>query len=113
MLTLPLGIDPMLFPKPDEYNPYRWIDNESPNSLIEEKMIFLGYGTCECLGRKFACIEAVAFLTTFLNDWKIEAIFLPGENTEQWRERVLQPVIGIGIAFDSKTIPLRLVKRAR
>lgn len=57
---------------------------------------FLGFssGPRTCIGKKFASVEAVAFLTLLLRDWKVDVKLSHGESTEAWRRRVLVPVLG-------------------
>ena len=71
---------------------------------------FMGFswGPRTCLGHKFAKVEAVAFLTMILRDWRV-VVDLKGETTESWRKRVLAP--GFGGALLIGKVPLKLVRR--
>lgn len=44
-----------------------------------------------CLGKKFASVEAVCFLTLLLRDWKVDIKLEAGETVEQWQKRFLHP----------------------
>lgn len=46
-------------------------------------------GPRACIGRKFATLEATAFLTLMLRDWKVEPKMAAGQTIEDWKERVL------------------------
>ena len=72
---------------------------------------FIGFsiGPRTCIGHKFAKVEAVAFLTLLLREWRVEPILRSGETDSEWRERVLTPKIGMTLGFDS--VPLRFYKR--
>lgn len=48
-----------------------------------------------CLGKKFASVEAVCFLTLLLRDWTVDIKLERGESLDAWRERVMTPVIKI------------------
>ena len=66
------------------------------------------WGPRTCLGHKFAKVEAVAFLTMILREWRVE-VDLKGESKESWRERVLAPKFGGALMFGE--VPLKLVRR--
>jgi len=70
---------------------------------------YLRPGPRTCLGRKFAVVEAVCFLTLLVRDWIIEPIMNPGETGEQWRERVMQADVGLSLTV--KSLPVRLRRR--
>lgn len=74
-----------------------------------EGFVGFSFGPRTCLGRKFATVEAVAFLVCLLRDWRVEAIMQGDETPTQWRERVLEPKMGVTLFFGD--IPIRLVKR--
>lgn len=69
------------------------------------------YGPRTCIGHKFAKIEAVAFLTLLLLDWKIEIELRPGETGDQWRDRVMQPLTRATLLLEN--VPVKLVRRTR
>jgi cytochrome P450 len=68
-------------------------------------------GPRTCIGRKFAVVEAVCFLTLLIRDWMIEPIMNPGETGEQWRDRVMQADVKLTLSV--KALPIRLRRRTR
>ena len=66
---------------------------------------------CARPGRKFAQVEALAILASFLFDWKFEPVFGEGETVEQYEERAMGCARLSGTAFTFDRVPLRLVKR--
>ena len=68
-------------------------------------------GPRACLGRKFATVEAVCFLTLLLRDFEVEPLLRATETKEQWRNRVLQAkyAFTLGVA----DVPVRFVRRMR
>jgi cytochrome P450 len=66
-------------------------------------------GPRECLGRKFATVEAVSFLTLLIRDWKLEPLLQKGETIPEWKERVLDAQILITLGV--KDAPVRFVRR--
>lgn len=74
-----------------------------------EGFLGFGLGPRSCVGSKFARVEAVAFLTLLLRDWRIDLVLRSGETPAAWRERVLQP--GFGQAMMLGEVPVKLVRR--
>ncbi len=72
---------------------------------------FMGFsiGPRTCLGHKFAKIEAVAFLTHLLREWRVEPALDDGEDVAQWKVRMFEPSFGLTLAL--KDVPLRFVRR--
>ena len=120
------GYDPLNFPDPEAFKPRRWssatrtsstrtdkamqadeVTGHSPASTFEG---FLGfsYGPRTCIGHKFAKVEAVAFLTLLLREWRV-TVDLKGESKEAWRQRVLAPSFAQALLIGE--VPLRLVRR--
>jgi len=100
--------NPRYFEDPEEYRPSRWYGTSN------ESEAFLGFcvGPHACIGRKFSTIEAVAFLTVLLREWRVEPRLRAGETREEWRERVLgRPTLGITMAV--REAPVRLVRREK
>lgn len=62
-------------------------------------------------GRKFAQTEALAFLSTLLNDWKVEPNLLPGESLAQYEERITRDAALVGTAFVLGRVPIKLSRR--
>jgi len=97
--------NPRYFPDPYKYDPNRW---RGVTAESEDITVF-SFGPRTCIGRKFAVVEAVCFLTLLVRDWIIEPIMNPGETDEQWRERVMQVDMGFTLAV--KSLPVRLRRR--
>jgi hypothetical protein len=66
-------------------------------------------GPRQCIGRKFATTEAVAFLTMLLRDWKVEPLLSGSETKNQWRDRVMQG--RMMITFGVRNVPIRFTRR--
>jgi len=121
--------DPQVFPDPKEFKPSRWTRGAAPEagSSLNQKQAdevsmsasanamdgFMGFsiGPRTCLGHKFAKIEAVAFLTHLLGEWRVEPVLNEGEDHAQWRARVLEPRFFVTLGLDD--VPLRFVRRAQ
>jgi hypothetical protein len=103
----PLEYNPRYFSEPEEYRPSRWygLANDS------EAFSAFSVGARACIGRKFATVEVVAFLTLLLREWKVEPIFREGETKEAWRRRVLDA--NIIFTLGVKDVPIRLTRRER
>lgn len=73
---------------------------------------FIGFalGPRSCIGAKFARVEAVAFLTLLLREWRVEPVYRDVEETkEEWRERVLKPSFGQALLLGE--VPVRFIRR--
>jgi len=68
-------------------------------------------GPRECIGRKFATVEAVSFLTLLIRDWKIEPLLKNGETVVQWKDRVLDA--SMMLALGVKSAPIKFIRRKR
>ncbi|KZT20304.1 cytochrome P450 [Neolentinus lepideus HHB14362 ss-1] len=101
-----LHYNPRLFPNPAHYDPSRW------HGVRESDLTFFGLGPRACLGRKFALVEAICFLSLFLRDWKVDPLLLEGETPEGWRARCLEAGF-IGLGFGVHNVPLRIERRQR
>ncbi|KAF9529864.1 cytochrome P450 [Crepidotus variabilis] len=66
-------------------------------------------GPRSCVGRKFAVLEALAFLTSLLRDFSVHPLLADGETLEAWKVNVLDA--NIGVTLGVKDMPLRLVRR--
>ncbi|KAF4594330.1 hypothetical protein EYR40_009133 [Pleurotus pulmonarius] len=82
---------PRYFDEPAKFKPSRW-EGVSPDS---EAFTAFGFGPRTCLGRKFAIVEAVCWLTMVLRDWRVEPLLRPGETEEMWAQRALDARAGI------------------
>jgi len=98
--------NPRYFDKPEEYRPSRW------HGLATDSEAFTGFsvGPRACIGRKFATVESVCFLTMLLRDYKVQPLLRPGETKEQWKDRVLDSriVLTLGVA----DVPVKFIRRA-
>ncbi|KAH8827541.1 cytochrome P450 [Flagelloscypha sp. PMI_526] len=103
--TVGMQYNPRYYENPEEFKPSRW-EGVSPDS---EQFTAFSVGARACIGRKFAIIEVLTFLTLFLRDWKVEPKLNPGETKEQWKARVIKGklVMTLGI----QDIPVVLYKR--
>ncbi|KAH9973810.1 cytochrome P450 [Lactifluus volemus] len=99
--------NPRYFPDPYKYDPSRW-RGVIPES---EEITAFSVGPRTCIGRKFAVVEAVCFLTLLIRDWMIEPIMNPGETGEQWRDRVMQANVRMTLSVNA--LPIRLRRRTR
>jgi cytochrome P450 len=129
-----LGYDEQSFPDSDKFDPFRWAKssrrttadddslerarkNEAPiptNTAAAstlEGFVGFSFGPRTCLGHKFAKVEAVAFLTCLLKEWRVEVYLKEGETREEWRARMMDPKIQIALAVGK--VPLRLVRREK
>ena len=122
------GYSAQYFSDPDSFKPQRWkrshtasssvptakatqadeITGSSPISTFEG-FIGFAYGPRTCIGHKFAKVEAVAFLTLLLRDWRVVPVLKGGESKEAWTVRILEP--GFGQALLLGEVPVRLIRR--
>ncbi|KAG2471330.1 cholesterol side-chain cleavage enzyme, mitochondrial [Polypterus senegalus] len=63
-----MGRNGSIFPKPEKYNPYRWLRGE--NHYF--KSLSFGFGPRQCLGRRIAETEMQIFLIHILRNFRIE-----------------------------------------
>ncbi|EIM88975.1 cytochrome P450 [Stereum hirsutum FP-91666 SS1] len=102
--------NPRHFPEPNKYKPSRWYGNLQDL----EAMTAFSIGPRACIGRKFAAIEAVCFLTLLLRDWRVEpapSSMKPGETGEEWKERMMDAKVFLTLGPGS--VPVRLVRREK
>ncbi|TFK28630.1 cytochrome P450 [Coprinopsis marcescibilis] len=95
------------FDEPEKFKPWRWLGL----SPVSDAMTAFGAGPRACIGRQFATTEAVALLTMFLRDWKVEPLLSSGETLEGWKERVFDA--NLRLTLGMKDLPLRLVRREK
>ncbi|KAL0069552.1 hypothetical protein AAF712_003210 [Marasmius tenuissimus] len=99
--------NPRYFEDPEEYRPSRW------HTMPNDSELFTGFsiGSRACIGRKFATTEAIAFLTMFLRDWKVEPLLQAGETVDSWKKRVLDA--NVQFTLSCNTVPVRFTRRER
>ncbi|CAL1706656.1 unnamed protein product [Somion occarium] len=97
--------NPRIYPDPASFKPSRW---NAPSALDN----FLGFssGPRVCLGRKFATVEAVCFLTWLLREWKVDVKLDAGETLGSWQQKYLKPTLGI--TLKTGDVPLLLTRRS-
>jgi hypothetical protein len=54
-------------------------------------------------------MEAVAFLTMLLRDWRVEPLMETGESKDEWRKRVFK--IKITLTLGIETVPVKFIRR--
>ncbi|KAH8827539.1 cytochrome P450 [Flagelloscypha sp. PMI_526] len=103
--TRPSEYNPRYYEDPEEFRPSRW-EGVSPDS---EQVTAFSIGARACLGRKFAIIEMISFLTLFLRDWRVEPKLNLDETKEQWKARVMKGKVVMTLGIED--IPVVLYKR--
>ncbi|KAG6918368.1 hypothetical protein DXG01_015020 [Tephrocybe rancida] len=94
------------FPDPEEFRPSRWYHISSDSDTFSA----FSLGQRACIGRKFATVEGVAFLTMLLRDWRIEPDCSAGETVDMWRAKVLEkPEIAVTLGVGAA--PIKFVRR--
>ena len=63
--------DPRHFPDPERFRPERWLDG-STASVPKYVYIPFGGGPRVCIGERFAMMEGILSLATFLRRWRLE-----------------------------------------
>lgn len=81
------------FTEPDSFRPRRWEES----STAMESLLGFSVGPRLCLGRKFATVESVAFLSNLLREWKFDIKLGRGETLEEWNRRIMVPTIGVTV----------------
>ncbi|CAK5261847.1 unnamed protein product [Mycena citricolor] len=97
--------NPRYFEDPTAFKPSRWYD------LPVESDIFSGFsvGPRACLGRKFATVEAICFLSLLIRDWKVSPLLNSDESISQWKARVLDARFGMTLRIAD--VPVRFERR--
>ncbi|TCD68465.1 hypothetical protein EIP91_010751 [Steccherinum ochraceum] len=106
--------NPRHFPNPDAFVPTRWAVSEDPAAPLPPSMdTFLAFssGPRTCLGKKFASVEAVCFLTLLLRDWKVELKLEEGETVDDWHKRILYPKLEMTLITGD--VPLLFTRRVK
>ncbi|CCM03425.1 uncharacterized protein FIBRA_05556 [Fibroporia radiculosa] len=102
--TLGMENNPRYYPEPTKFMPSRW-EGEDKADLVTG----FSFGQRNCIGRRFSQTEAVAFLTMWLRDWKVEPLLNPGETINGWRARVLEAQFFFTLGV--KDVPILLKRR--
>ncbi|KAF4570137.1 hypothetical protein EYR36_009943 [Pleurotus pulmonarius] len=98
--------NPRYFDEPEKFKPSRWEGISSDS----EAFTAFSFGPRTCLGRKFAIVEAVCWLTMVLRDWWVEPLLRPGETEEMWRQLSLNARAGMTLYVSD--VPVKLVRRS-
>ncbi|KAF7799198.1 hypothetical protein EIP86_010429 [Pleurotus ostreatoroseus] len=99
------GHDPHTFPDPEQFLPERWA------GVSEPQVLMFGQGPRACVGRKFAHVEVLTFLSLLLRDWHLDIVVKEGETGQDVHQRVLDSAGRIGLSFGIGPVDLKL--RAR
>ncbi|CAL1705399.1 unnamed protein product [Somion occarium] len=92
------------------YLPRRWESSSDAATAAIDSFLGFSTGPRVCLGKKFATVEAVCFLTHVLRDWKVFVKFEKGETAEGWQKRMLNPILGA--TLKTGDVPLLLTRRS-
>ncbi|ORY34740.1 cytochrome P450 [Naematelia encephala] len=97
-----------------ELNPFFWTDPhkfDPTRHLGEPQGPFVGFsmGTRQCIGKRFAEVEQVAFISHFVKHFKILLIQQPGETWEMTKERMLHATQEL--TYTPANFDLKLEKR--
>ncbi|KAI0080522.1 cytochrome P450 [Panus rudis PR-1116 ss-1] len=84
--------NPRVYPNPSAFMPTRWEVSFTANVSAQDNFLGFSAGPRVCLGKKFASVEAVCFLTYLLRDWKVDIKLNRGETPQQWQQRALNPI---------------------
>ncbi|KAF8644316.1 hypothetical protein AX16_008524 [Volvariella volvacea WC 439] len=100
------------FDEPEKFKPSRWYD------IANESEVFTAFsvGSRACIGRKFATVESVCFLTLLLRDWRVEPLLTPTgskslkEMREDWVKKLGE--VNIAMTMGIVDLPIRFVRRS-
>ena len=118
-----------MFHDAEKFYPQRWLETkktEKKTSITKDKDAgevsglspassmngFIGFslGPRTCIGHKFAKVEAVAFLTYLLKEWKVEPALKDGETKEEWRQKIISSAT-LNVTLRFNNIHLKLSRR--
>ncbi|KAH8097088.1 cytochrome P450 [Cristinia sonorae] len=102
--------NPRHFPDGDAFNPLRWSNSSETSTNLFDQFLGFSTGPRVCVGKRFATFEAVCWLTLIMRDWKVDVKLNEGETREQWRERVMKPVMLATMRMDGD-VPLTFTRR--
>ena len=100
------GHDPHSFPNPDRFIPERWM------GVSEPQVLMFGQGSRACVGRKFAHVEVLTFLSLLLRDWHLDIVLGEGDTRSRVHQRVLDSAGRIGLSFGIGPVDLKLRRRS-
>ncbi|TEB05118.1 cytochrome P450 [Coprinellus micaceus] len=108
-----LQYNPRYFEDPESFKPSRWSASQRTptRSPLSVSNVSYNLGPRECIGRKFATVEAVALLALLLRDFKIEPLLLNGETLDAWKTRVLDAQLLITLGVSNASV--RFVRRQK
>ncbi|KAK1228955.1 hypothetical protein PQX77_007995 [Marasmius sp. AFHP31] len=99
--------NPRYFEAPEEYRPSRWYNVPNDSDLFTG----FSFGPRSCIGRKFATVEAVCWLTMILRDWEVRPSLKKGETESDWARR--NPIPNFSMTLGVGDIALRFVRRSK
>jgi len=97
--------NPRYFDEPEKFKPSRWSKVGSDSDIFSA----FSNGQRACIGRKFATVEAVSFLSVLLRDWKVEPMLSDGETIQSWMDRVFKGHAGLTLGISD--VPVKLFRR--
>lgn len=100
--TIGLQYNPRYYHEPEKFVPSRWEGEDKADSITA-----FSIGPRNCVGRRFATTEAVAFLTMWLRDWKVEPLLDDGETVAEWCKRVLDARLFLTLGVENAPIQMR------
>ena len=69
-----------------------------------------GVGPRACIGRRFAQIEAMCFLSLLHRDWKLDIVLESGESRRAYEDRVMGRAAIFGMAFGVGPVAVKFVR---
>ncbi|RUS19689.1 cytochrome P450 [Endogone sp. FLAS-F59071] len=90
--------DPTLFPEPDKFDPYRWLESETTAKLPD--MVF-NMGAHSCVGRPLAMLELRLALALLVN--RFEMRLKPGFKVETKFGITMMPKHGVWLEFKERS----------
>ncbi|KAM6215420.1 cytochrome P450 11B2, mitochondrial [Rhynchocyon petersi] len=81
-----LGRNPDVFPRPERYDPRRWLNKGSSSNF---RHVAFGFGVRQCLGRRLAEVEMLLFLHHVLTNFLVKTV--SSEDIKMVYRTVLMP----------------------
>ncbi|XP_007938714.1 cytochrome P450 11B2, mitochondrial-like [Orycteropus afer afer] len=69
-----MGRSPAVFPRPERYDPQRWL-TKATGSYPNFRHLAFGFGVRQCLGRRLAEVELLLFLHHVLKNFHVSTVF--------------------------------------